>query len=272
MRMNNFLLNRKSVRDYKNRSISRREMRAVEELSDNIANQGTKKFFEFVIFNDGKRVYEYLENHGGYEGRMIESPHYIGVKLKEVNNEAIVRASYYSEELITELIELDLGTCWVTIKDVDKDIRAEALGEENKNIGYLIAFGNPVPANPFDTVKEGKTDRSSVFDIVFKDELNNRIDSLELETRGLDSLFYYVKFAPSTQNSQPWRFVLKNDRVILYLEEVNGKINYMDAGIIMYYFRILVAYLGLNNKWDLAENLNDENTINGYKEIASYKL
>ena len=85
-------------------------------------------------------------------------------------------------------------------------------------------------------------------------------------------LFYYVKFAPSTQNSQPWRFVLKNDRVILYLEEVNGKINYMDAGIIMYYFRILVAYLGLNNEWDLAENLNDENTINGYKEIASYKL
>lgn len=272
MRMNNFLLNRKSVRDYRNRKISRREMRKIEELADNIASQGSKRYFDFIIFNDGKKIYENLDGHGGYKGRMIESPHYIGIRLREVSNEAIVRASYYTEELISELIELDLGTCWTTIKDVDIKIREEALGEENKNIGYLVAFGHPSPKNPFDTVEEGKTDRKPVEELVFKNELGEKIEIRELEDRGLENLFYYVKFAPSTQNSQPWRFVIKNDKVVLYLSEIDGKINYMDAGIIMYYFSSLVTYIGLSNKWNLNEKLNDKETMDGYKEIAYYKL
>ncbi len=272
MRMNNFLLDRKSVREYRDKKISRKDRRTVEELADNLADQSTDNLFEFIFFDNGENVYENLKNVGGYEGNMIESPQYIGIKLNEITNEAIVSASFYAEELITELIGLDLGTCWVTIKDVNTNIRANALGEENKNIGYLIAYGYPKPANPFDTVKDGKTSRVSSDEIVFKDELNNPIRTEELELRGLDNLFYYVKFAPSTENSQSWRFVVKNDRVVLYLEEINGKINYMDAGIIMYYFSSLIQYIGLNNVWEFDENLNDTETTDNYKKIAYYLI
>ena len=272
MRMNNFLIDRKSVREYKSRNISRRDMRAVKELLENIANQPTKRYFDFILFEDGKKVYEELDGYGGYGGVMIDSPHYIGIRLREPSNEAIISASYYSEELMTELIELDFGTCWLTIKEVDKDIRAKALGEDNKNIAYLISFGNPKPRNPFDTVTPDKSSRDSLDELVFKEELGNKIDLAELEERGLDDLFYYIRFAPSTKNSQPWTFVLKKDRVDLYIEEIDGKIHLMDAGIIMYYFATLGSYMGLYNTWDIDPDINENKRVDGYKKIGSFSL
>ena len=92
------------------------------------------------------------------------------------------------------------------------------------------------------------------------------MDFAILEERGLDDLFYYVKFAPSTKNSQPWRFVLKGTHVELYLKEIDQRVEYMDAGIIMYYFQILASYMGIYNKWTLAEDLNTKNMVKGYKK------
>ena len=149
MRMNNFLLDRKSIREYKNRSIGRKKLRELDELKENIRNQSPKKCFDFILFENGKDVYKNLQGQGGYNGNMIESPHYIGVRLSEVSHESMVLASLYTEELITGLIELDLGTCWVTIKDASKESRARALGEENKNIAFLISLGLPKTKKSF---------------------------------------------------------------------------------------------------------------------------
>lgn len=247
-------------------------MRAVEELIENIANQSSKRYFDFVLFKDGRDLYESLDGEGGYKGVMIESPHYIGIRLREVSNEAIVNASYYAEELITELIQLDLGTCWVTLKDASLESRSQALGEENKRIAYLISFGQPRPRNPFDTVPANKSSRDSLDQLVFKDRLGEKIDQSLLEDRGLDDFFYYLRFAPSTMNSQPWNFVLKNDQVDLYIREVDGRINFMDAGIIMYYFRALANYIGLHHHWDLDRDLNADSREGEYKKIGTYNL
>lgn len=269
--MGNFLKNRKSIRDYKKKKLDKKSMEDILALFKEIEAEADNKYFDFILFEDGEKIFDSLKGIGGYAGVMVESPHYIGIRLKEVNEESIINASYYSEKLMGRLSNLNLGSCWLGIKDVNKDLKGDVLGDENKNIGYLVAFGYPKAKNPF--ITEASSSRFGVEEIVFKEKVGEPIDVDELESRGLDDLFYYVRFAPSSFNRQPWRFVLEKNKVILLLEHSEeNKINLMDAGIIMYYFEELAKVIGISNRWNL---LQDDDIIDKdlkYKIIGEFKL
>ena len=270
MLMSNFLKNRRSIREFKDRDVSEQVLDKMFEILNEIVEESEGKSFNFVLFENGKKIYNLLEGEAGYSGVMIKSPHYIGIRLKEVSESSIIKASYYTEKMMGKLAELNLGSCWVNVKNADKKIKASALGEENKNIGYLVAFGYPKAKNPF--LDEPISSRFSIEEIVFKEELGNRISLQELEDRGLDDLFYYIRFAPSNYNKQPWRFVLKNNKVILLLELDEGKTDLMDAGIIMYYFEEMAKTIGLDNKWKLLDKEIVEHEGKQYRMIGEYSL
>jgi len=270
MLMSNFLKNRKSTREFKDRELNNEVINKILSIFKELEEESIGKSFNFILFEDGKKVYEHLRGVAGYSGVMINSPHYIGIRLKEVNDFSIIEASYYTEKLMGKLDELNLGSCWVNVKHVDKAIKSDALGEENKNIGYLVAFGYPKLKNPF--LDEPTSARYSIEEIVFKEELGSSISLEEIENRGLDDLFYYIRFAPSNYNKQPWRFAIKNDKVILYLEMDEGKTDLMDAGIIMYYFEEMAKTIGLNNKWKLLDKEIVEHKGKQYRLIGEYNI
>lgn len=270
MLMSNFLKNRRSIREFKDRKLNDKVIDKILETFKELEEESIGKNFNFILFRDGEKVYNLLKGVAGYSGVMINSPHYIGVRLKKVNDFSIMEASYFAEKLMGKLNELNLGSCWVSVKDADKGIKSAALGEENKNIGYLIAFGYAKPKNPF--LDEPTSPRYSIEEIVFKNELGNRVSLEEIESRGLDDLFYYIRFAPSNYNKQPWRFILKNDKVILLLEMDEGKTDLMDAGIIMYYFEEMAKTIGLNNKWKLLDKEIIGHEGKQYRLIGEYSL
>lgn len=271
MLMSNLLKERKSTRDFKRKDIDNKSLDRLLEIFKEVEAESGDKYFNFVFLKDGFHVSNLLDGLAGYSGVMIKSPHYIGVRLKEVTNESLVVASYYAEKVIGRLSELNLGSCWLEVKNVDKGVRSAALGDENKNIGYIIAIGYPKAKNPF--IQEPMSERDSVDNIVFKEELGNKITFEELDSRGLDDLFYYIRYAPSSYNKQPWKFVLKKDRVRLYLEVLEEeKVNLMDAGIIMYYFEALANIIGINGKWDLISETDEEYSSNTYRPIGEYKI
>ncbi|NLY66595.1 MAG: nitroreductase [Tissierellia bacterium] len=271
MLMSNFLKSRSSIREYKNKKIDGETRASILKIFEDLEEEAGGKYFNFILFEEGERVYGLLKGLAGYSGVMIESPHYIGVRLKEVNDESIINASYYAEKLMTKLSQLNLGSCWVNVKDVDKGIRAQAFGEENKNIGYIIAFGYPKAKNPF--LHEPFSSRVNIQDIVFDEEIGRPISMEKLENRGLDDLFYYIRFAPSNYNKQPWRFILKNDRVILLLESSeDGKTDLMDAGIIMYYFVEMAKTIGINRQWNITESVTINHDGKSYRQIGEFLL
>lgn len=271
MLMSNFLKGRKSTREYKNKKISRETKNTILGIFKELEEEAGDKYFNFILFEDGDRVYNLLKGLAGYSGVMIESPHYVGIRLKEVNAESIIKASYYAEKLMTKLSQLNLGSCWINVKYVDRGVKSEAFGDENKNIGYIVAIGYPKATNPF--VEEPFSSRLNIQDIVFDEEIGNPIDMEELERRGLDDLFYYVRFAPSNYNKQPWRFILKNDRVILLLEtSEEGKTDLMDAGIIMYYFSELAKTIGISTQWKALEESYVSYNGNNYRYIGELQL
>lgn len=270
MLMSNFLKNRKSIREYKDKAINEGVMNKLLDIFKELEEESNSKSFNFIIFKDGEKVYKLLEGKAGYSGVMIKSPHYIGIRLKEVTKESIVEASYYTEKLMSKLSELNLGSCWINVKDVDKAIKAEALGEDNKNIGYLVAIGHPKAKNPF--LEDPFSARFSIEEIVFKNEMGNSISLQELENRGLDDLFYYIRFAPSNFNKQPWRFILNENKITLLLEVDQGRTDLMDAGIIMYYFEEMAKTVGLSNKWKLIEEEPIEYDGKQYRPVGEYNI
>ncbi|HSH35058.1 nitroreductase family protein [Schnuerera sp.] len=269
--MSNFLKNRKSTRDFKKKKLKNETRIEVLEIFKDLEEEVDNKYFNFILFEEGDKIFKSLDGLAGYAGVMIESPYYIGIRLKEVTEKSIITASYYTEKLMTLLTKLNLGSCWINVKTVDKNIKANVLGEDNKNIGYLVALGYSKAKNPF--IQESTSSRYGINDIVYKGELGNPISIDELESRGLDDLFYYIRFAPSNYNLQPWRFVLKDDKIILLLKySEEGKTDLMDAGIIMYYFKALGEVIGLKKEWQLLDETDIEYDDSKYKPVGEFIL
>lgn len=271
MLMINFLKNRRSIREYKNKKIGEDTKKQVIKVIDELQEEYGNKHFEFILFEDGDRIFKLLDGLAGYSGVMIESPHYIGIRLNNMNTDSIINSSFYGEKLMTKLGDLNLGSCWVRVKDVDESVKSNAFGEENKDMDYIIAFGYPKAKNPL--IQEPYSSRLSIQEIVFNQKLGQLIDIEELEKRGLDDLFYYVRFAPSNYNKQPWRFILKEDKVVLLLEvEEENKEIFIDGGIIMYYFAELAKTIGINKKWKLLDSSYIEHEGKKYLPIGEYQL
>lgn len=263
MLMNNFLSSRKSVRNFKSRSLSKDTAEKIKNLI-RVFNSKNADAFEF--FEEGKVIFNGLQGHAGYNGVMIEAPSYISVDLGHSSDRDKVIGMYDAEELITFLDSEGLGYCWVGLFDTPAEVVQKLFGNEHKP-NIVLAIGYPKARNPF--VVEEASERKPVEDIVFDGSLDNSIDLTTLKQRGLDDLFYYIRFAPNTLNSQTWRFVVNKNSVDLYLTEYDGKYFYEDAGIIMYYFERLYNMTGFDKEWKVCEELKPEN---GFVKIATIEL
>ena len=263
MLMNNFLSSRKSVRHFKSRAVSKDTLEKIKNLI-RVFNADKANTFELHV--DGKAIYKGLDGHAGYNGVMIDAPSYISVDLGSSSDREKVIGMYNAEDIITFLESEGLGSCWIGLFDTPNDVREKIFGT-NHRPDIILAIGYPKARNPF--VVEEASERKPVDEIVFDGKLNNPIDLDILEQRGLDDLFYYIRFAPNTLNSQMWRFVVNNNSVDLYLAEYDGKYFYEDAGIIMYYYERLYNMTGFDKKWKVEDQLKPEN---GFVKIGSIDL
>ncbi len=273
MLMNNFLRDRRSFREFRNK-------RAKDEILNKVTTsinetleetKGENVNIGLSLHTNGDRILEQLENIGGYSGVMIKGPHYIGLEINDKEECTEIYAAYYSEKLITKINAIGLEACWITLTHVERDKKLDALGSKGENTDYLLAIGYPPRSNPF-TKEVMPSARLGVEEIVFHDSVENPIDMNVLDERSIDDLFYYVRFAPSSRNSQPWRFLLKNNKVILLMSYCDEKdLSLIDAGVMMYYFEEMAKSIGINHNWKLIDG-EETGKDAKYKYIAEYEI
>jgi len=99
MRLNEFMEQRKSSREYKNKKLSKKEISLVEEILDDVNKEAKKYGVEYRLFN-GKDIFDGLKGEGGYSGVMIEAPAYITLGMSDLNDKAYIYGSYYLEDII----------------------------------------------------------------------------------------------------------------------------------------------------------------------------
>ena len=125
-----------------------------------------------------------------------EAPYYLAVYC-ESGSVACRNAGYLSEQAVLYLTSREIGTCYLgetRVGDAQKDGLKRLL---------VIAFGRPEGKNG--TEKTAKRLPLSSL-CVYKDEPGEQVKAILRAAR----------LAPSSFNSQPWRFVVYSDRIYIF--------------------------------------------------------
>lgn len=294
MNFREFLANLQSIRDYEESSVESIVLGDIKAYLGEInTTVGREKGFSFILFENGSEVFKKLEGVGGYSGVMIKSPYYIGLSLANEKTETEFLGAYFMQSIVKKLFETDLGSCWINIRNVPSEVKADILKDNKNNINYLLAFGkvdekalkqkapsmfvqnvsSSYKTDPYGTQVIGTTGldnaRLGVGEVVYMHEWGNEASYEELETRGIADLFLYVRNAPSYKNIQPCRFILKDGEAYLAILNPENKENYVDAGIMMYTAEGLAKDLGIPGKWSFFEDRADSKE---YSIIAKIEL
>ena len=259
------------------------------ELNESI---GKEKGFSFIILENGDDVYKSLEGVGGYSGVMIKSPHYIGLTILNENTETEFYGAYYMQAIVKKLYGMNLGSCWINVRNVSQGIKSGLLKDHTGSINYLLAFGladekakhktshitvtngdSTYKQDPYGTKVIEATDsdkaRLSLGELVYLHEWGKAATYEELENRGVADIFYYVRNAPSYKNIQPCRLILKDGDAELAIINPENEENYIDAGIMMYTLEGLAKEIGIPCKWDFVK---EETNSKGYSIVANIEL
>lgn len=304
MLMANFLRNRKSSREFRNKNLRENTLKDIKSSMESVLAEASDVNLGFVLYEDGDRIARELDGIGGYAGVMVKSPHYIAIEFKDREDKTEIYGAYYTEKLLSLINDMGVDGCWLTMSHVDVEKRKEVFGENGDKIDYVLAIGYPPLRNPFELLSEkitgneggdtylsamGKPEvkkeaarfastsgsRLGIEKIVFKDRIENPATVEELDHMGLYELFYYVRFAPSNRNLQPWRFLVEDGKVKLlmaYLDELGYSL--VDAGVVMYYFESMIKsghYMGSKSTWKLIDG-EVEGSGAKYRYIAEFNI
>ncbi len=247
MLMSDFLLTRKSIRTFKNKKLNSGSITQVSDIISSI-NDSTENV-QYKLFLNGDEIAKRLDGKAGYAGVMIKAPAYIGMHILKEEPNAYIYGAYYLEKLISQLKAIGLGSCWVTLLDVDDNELKDIFEYTDGSIRYVLAVG--YPPRELNIGQSTYSSRLGVEDYVFSGDLGNKMTIAELEKLGLDDLFYYLRMAPSSYNNQPWRFVIDDNKVKLYVADPKNVNDFVDVGIIIFYYNELAKTIGMNPKWEL---------------------
>jgi len=271
---------RKSVHEYKHKSINEDTMQDLMSKLEERPDMHQAEDVDFVLLEDGKHVFENLKGADGINSDAIKAPHYMAV-LAEKTSHYLMVAGYLAEWFILQATRLDIGTCWIETANMSDRLKNVLNIESSKQIVGLITMGyakgehNNTDHNtsqigrisPFtnlgysnietEVIHDYKVGSKSVDNIVYMNKWGRKSSVEKLKKYGLAEVFYYMRMAPSWRERQPWKFIVSGEYIVLLIDrsnlvmedETENYIVEIDAGIAMIYFEVAMHCEGLPGHW-----------------------
>jgi len=280
--------NRKSVRAFSDKVIS---FPAAQEIQTYYKNS-VKRLIpglqtELYIFRDDIKAA--LEGSAGYNQFLIGAPQYL-VLLSEKHPLANLNAGYVMEDLLLNLTDMGLDTCWLTFTD-SQDIK-DALGiDSDLEVAGIVAFGYGVKTTKrlrlnirsmsnidIQAKRQYVEPKRSISDMVFLNTWGNvhRVnDHIGFFDDMLWESFYAASLSPSYLNRQAYGFVIHDGSVTLvrrpdeYTTQIDGDLS---LGIALLHFSAVAENWVGKIYWDLGENAAKLDLPEGYKAVATWIL
>ncbi|MDW7669418.1 MAG: nitroreductase family protein [Bacillota bacterium] len=274
---------RKSVRDYKKTTVPESVIEEILQFSEE-ADKLIPGIDTELLAKDKSHVYLQLQETAGYQGIMIEAPHYL-IMLSQNREHYIENAGYLGEKIALKALDLGVNTCWITFSDSDK-IKKRLFLNTDKEIVAIIALGydanktrvvntdsvgDNYSKSQLKIVKNNVSTRQKIEDLVYIKEWGHNATYEELENRGLLEALNYARLAPSTMNRQPWRFILDNEKVVLTIRDDENIREYdekIDTGISMLYYESLIGQTLTKVKWVLDTPDKDYKIPDSYRVVG----
>jgi len=280
--------NRKSVRAFTDGEVpvsAIREIRNYYETSVKRLLPELKTQLELVSVE----AREALEGAAGYHRFLVGAPHYL-VLLSEPHAFAGLNAGYIMEDLVLNLTDMGLDSCWVTF--TDSQLIKDALGLESElEIAAIVAFGYGVKTTKrlrlnirsmsnvdIDAKRRYFEPKRSINDMVFLSKWGNNYKVDEFIGFFDDMLwesFYAASLAPSYLNRQAYGFVIHNGSITLVErpDEYNTRLDGdLSLGIaILHFSAVAENWVGKLN-WRLGDGAEQLQLPEGHRAIASVNL
>lgn len=251
------IFQRRSVRKYAEQSLTLIALQDVMALVHDAERLDGHIPLEVHLIADGPRLQRIMSGVIGSYGK-IRAPHYL-VLTSAPNTGYLENAGYLLENIALRMTALGIATCWI-----GGHIRHELLHDlieipPGQVPVVVLGFGYPAAGIELYRPPE-QAHRKSLRDLVVAGQPDNTTRAL-LEA---------VRLAPSSGNSQPWRFAITPSAVHLYVEQATNtvlrhlfeQINHVDMGIALCHLRIAARHLGIMDQ--LLQLPNTERTHLAY--------
>lgn len=246
MTLNESIYLRRSVRKFKMEAVYQDLLKEIMSYQKEVMkyDQELKTEFQLIdCLNEDNKVKGIFS---------VKAPYYLAIYSEEHEN-MFLNAGYIMEQVVLFLHSKGLGSCYLgSVKPEEK----EQLVMFDKKFVILIAFGKP----------EGELSRLSIDAkrlptaklSVFKDEMK-KTQRLLLEAG---------RFAPSAMNIQPWRFVVYQNRIHIFVKHAPGISRLMrrwdeiSVGAMLSHLMITSEDAWLEASFVKAENITHKNVPN----------
>ena len=277
--------NRRSVREFTDKQVPHSELETIKNYYlTSVRRLIPALYTELYTFGTDAR--NALEGAAGYHNFLVGAPQYL-VLLSEKNDLAGINAGYMMEDLVLNLTNMGLSTCWVTF--TDSDLVKDALGIDSKlDVAAIVAFGYGVKTTKrlrlniksmsnidIEAKRHYMEPKRSISDLVFLDTWGNTrkvSDYIGFFDDVLWESFYAVSLAPSYLNRQAYGFVIHDGRITLvrrpdeYTTETDGELS---LGIALLHFSAVAENWIGRIHWLLGPDASRISLPEGHRAVAT---
>lgn len=184
---------RKSVRSYSTESVSVKDIERIQNFYKQTQGLFTGIGTDIAILDNRRRQQKFLSFFS------VNAPYYLAF-YSEDRERSLMNAGYIMEQLVLFMCSIGIGTCFVG----STRVRNSCLTKDGKRLVGLIAFGK---AKGSHIRKQSEAKRLELKELcVYK----------EVPRQWINQLLEAARLAPSTMNSQPWRFVVYDNRIHIF--------------------------------------------------------
>lgn len=235
---------RKSTRNFKMDGVLEKTLEDIMKFEKEIESLDPEISTKIEIIKD-------TELKERYKGAMVaKAPYYLAIYSEEKEG-YMINAGYIMEQMVLYLSVKGLGSCYQGAVKSKKN---------NDYPGYkfviLVAFG--FPKDMLHREKNTATRLKLNQICTFKSEMGKQLKTI-LEA---------ARLAPSSMNIQPWRFVVYENRIHVFLKKPSGvfspfvKWNEFDVGIMLSHIMLAAEELWVDISMKKLENITHKSIPN----------
>ena len=280
--------NRKSVREFTDKQVP---YSLVEQI-DNYYRSSVRRLLpelDTELYFFGTDARGALEGAAGYNQFLVGAPQYL-VLLSQKDALAHLNAGYIMQDLVLNLLDMGLDSCWVTFHDSEEVKGVLGIASE-KEVAAILAFGygakttkrlrlNIKSMSNVDLVAKHRymEPKRSIYDMVYVNDWGN-IHNLDAHIGFFDDMlweaFHAASLAPSYLNRQAYGFVLHEGGISLvrrpdaYTTKIDGDLS---LGIVMLHFAAVAENWAGKLHWNFGLNAAKLQLPEGHKVVATCVL
>lgn len=273
-----------SIREFENRDVPESVLQQILDFfpkCERLVDAEAK-----IMILDNELVYSAIKDIAGYHNLMINAPHYLLI-FSEEKKDSVKNAAFIGEQLVLKATDLGVSNCWITLND--RELTKEKLrvscqlpliglialgyGEEKAKTVNPMRLGETYIDSDMEFTDPFVSSRLAVEEIVYVDTWGNNAEYSYIENSGLQEVFYYARLAPSALNSQPWRYLIAKNKLILTIKKTDSPYNdEISAGIQMLYFKLVFEQNLTAFDWKTDELEGDFGIPQDYQVMAYTRI